>query len=131
MTENTAEITAEELHELLRHRAKGGWAAEAATELLIRTNRAYPQAPWIAHQHHDDAPTEWWIDWDAVPDNIGYMSGGEQRMMKLAASIGGDCLIDIGEVIGGLDTQNTALALAAIARAAGKSHLFPWPDDQE
>ena len=135
------------VHDDLRHWAAGSYPIEAAPELLLRAFHgrfAQPGHPWI---RHDD---RYWIDFDAITnETTGVYSGGEQRMLTLAASLGGSRRISLGEALPGLDRSVTALVLAAVAHAAG-SHQhsdmrvdprtggvhfaalntqFPWPDD--
>ena len=62
-----------------------------------------------------------WIDFSAIPAQIGALSGGEQRLLRIAAvhrrpatppSTSADCLA-------GLDRAHLQLVLAAVAHAAG------------
>lgn len=59
------------------------------------------------------------IDWDAIEPNIGALSGGEQRMLRLAAAIAGQARIDLSDALTNLDRRNLTLVLAAIAHAGG------------
>lgn len=121
----------------LREWARGMYTSEAATELLLRAlngHYAVPGLPWVKDRDNDG----YWIDFDAIPDNIGAYSGGEQRVLRIAASLGGGVPVDLGENVSGLDRAHIDLVLAAISHASGAhehSHfgdrlvpLHPWPD---
>lgn len=59
------------------------------------------------------------IDFEAIPEHIGGLSGGEKRFMMIAASFGGAEPIILSDVIPGLDRALLDLVLAAVAHAAG------------
>ncbi|MEZ3162196.1 ABC transporter ATP-binding protein [Microbacterium sp. BWT-B31] len=99
----------------LREWARGLLPLEAATELLIRTGWAAPGYGWIRRE--DDGRV--WIDFESIPERIGALSGGEQRVLRIAASLGADSPIILGDELAGLDRTTTALVLAAIAHTAG------------
>jgi hypothetical protein len=104
----------------LRASAKGLYATEAATELLVRalSGRFTADAwPWV--QVDDEDPSWVSIDWAAIEPNIGALSGGEQRMLRLAAAIAGGARIDLADAVTGLDRYNLTLVLAALSHAAG------------
>ena len=46
-------------------------------------------------------------------------SGGEGRMLRIAASIAGGVPVDLREAVTGLDENNAVLAAAAVLHAAG------------
>lgn len=118
---------------------------EAATELLIRTGWAGLNRSWVMW----DGSGACWIDFDLIPSRIGVFSGGEQRLLRLAASIGGTAGVVVGDEVVGLDRGTTRLVLAAIAHAAGAHKpgrsvefaddgtphvvnveaLYSWPDE--
>lgn len=99
----------------LRAWARGLLPLEAATELLIRTGWASPGYPWMRRE--DDGRV--WIDYTVIPDSIGVYSGGEQRVLRIAASLGADSPVILGDEVTGLDRRTVALVLAAIAHASG------------
>lgn len=128
----------------LRAWAKGSYPQEAATELLIRafggrfTGTGYG---WMGRRD-DGAP---WVDFDAIPDNLGGLSGGERRFLLLTAALGGGTEVNLGSLLS-LDRDLLDLVLAAIAHAAGSHEgvvvtehpdgrasfdrvgtLYPWP----
>lgn len=140
----------------LRAWAKGSYTTVAATELLIRAFggwAAAPGNPWI----HASATTpegyleRAWIDFEAIPENVGALSGGERRVLMIAASIAENVPVVLGDVVPGLDRNNLSLVLAALAHAGGSHEhsdirtnadgsmsigggyldsLYPWPADQ-
>lgn len=87
------------------------------------------------------------IDVDELLDGTGAWSGGELRIVRIAASLLGGPADDLSEEIPGIDRQNAALVLAAIAHANGSHEhgaitfdadgaphrapnpgsLYPWP----
>lgn len=99
----------------LREWARGLLPLEAATELLIRTGWASPGYAWIRRE--DDGRV--WVDFESIPEQIGALSGGEQRVLRIAASLGADSPIILGDELTGLDRTTTAFVLAAIAHTAG------------
>ena len=107
-----------QLHEArLRKWARGAYDTEAATELLIRTRWAGTEHPWVE---------DGWIDFNNITEHIGGYSGGEQRLLRIAASIGGDELVNLDDVIAGLDRRILDLVLAALAHLGG-SHQHSSP----
>lgn len=132
----------------LRAWAKGIYPLEAATELLIRAGYAQAGRPWVKSEDDD----WYWIEFEAIPENVGYMSGGERRLLMLAASIGsGNVTVSLSENLTGVDRNMITLVLAAVAHAAGthegrpaiidrETHtfsfgepyaaLYPWPEEQ-
>ncbi|MGO1850861.1 hypothetical protein [Microbacterium sp.] len=104
-------------YDQLRAWARGMQPLEAATELLIRTGGAEPHFPWILHDGTQDSP---WVAFDDIPDAIGAYSGGEQRILRIAASLGSDSPVVLGDEISGLDCDSLRLVLAAVAHASGQ-----------
>ena len=89
------------------------------------------------------------VDFEAIEENLGGLSGGERRFMLLVASLGdGGALVNFGDIIPGLDRDVLDLVLAAIAHAGGShehsgfeftedgtptsivrlARLYDWPD---
>jgi len=113
----TTEEQGRQEHEAgLRDWARGMTTLVAATELLIRTGFAQPWHPWV---HYDEQRQRPWIAFDEIPDLIGAKSGGEQRLLMIAASLGGSVKIALGEEVAGLDRQRTELVSIALIHAAG------------
>lgn len=132
--------------QVLRDWAKGSLNCEAATELLLRAfsaRYAGPGWPWM----HTDEQGRSWIDFEAIPEHIGGLSGGEKRLLRIVASLGGEEPVALSDVVPGLDRSILDLVLAALAHAAGSHQdslviernegvlgfervatLHPWPE---
>ena len=122
---------ADPVAERLRTWAKGMYNVEAATEMLLRAfNGRFASRgnPWI----EGDA-TDCWVDFAVIPDHIGALSGGEQRYLMIAASLGAaNTPVDLSYSASGLDRGLTALVLAAISHASGShSHAEFLPTELE
>ena len=67
------------------------------------------------------------VDWEAAVAALDAgrlpCSGGEGRILRLAASIAGGVPVDLGEAVTGLDENNAVLAAAAVLHAAGLRDL--------
>lgn len=103
----------------LRAWARGMDPLAAATELLIRAGFAQEWRPWV---RWDDDGSRYWVDFEHIPDLIGGMSGGEQRLLMIAASIGdrsGSATISLENELPGIDRDRFELVLAAVAHAGG------------
>lgn len=107
-------------HAGLRSWAKGLYPLEAAVELLVRTSEgrfAYPGHPWIQPY---DQPGSWWLDPAAINDDtLVALSGGEQRVLRIVASLAGGEPVHLGAVLPGLDRDVLGLVLASVAHANG------------
>lgn len=135
-------------HDQLREAAAGQYPRIAATELLIRAvggRFASPGKPWVIL---DRKSGEHWIDFKQIPENLGGLSGGERRLLMLAASIADVGVeVNIGDMLPGMDRDVLELVLSAVAHAGGgASHPkviengdgtvslkmlpspFPWPE---
>ncbi|NRG43013.1 hypothetical protein HRK28_19060 [Rathayibacter sp. VKM Ac-2835] len=104
------------LHAQVREWAEGSNSLTAAVELLIRSGLVYDGAPWV---RTDNAWKTSAVDFDRLSYEIGALSGGEQRIARIATSLGHGTPVDLREDISGLDYTHTRLVLAAIAHAAG------------
>ena len=110
-------MTSNDQHEAaLREWAAGITALVAATELLIRTGFAGEGRPWV---RYDEIARRPWIAFDEIPALIGGMSGGQRRLLRIAASLGGNLPIVLGDEVAGLDRLWTELVSIAIIHAAG------------
>ena len=109
----------------LRSWAKGLYPLEAAVEILVRAfggRFADPGQPWI---QPCDQPGWWWLDVTMlVDDQIGHLSGGEQRVLRIVASLAGGAPVSLSDNLPGLDRELTDLVLAGLAHASG-SHEHP------
>ena len=69
------------------------------------------------------------IDWPAAIAALGSSlpcSGGEQRMLKITASLADGIPVDLRDTLTGLDDRNIQLLLTAVRHASGKR-----PSEQE
>ena len=67
------------------------------------------------------------IDWEAAVTALDAgelpCSGGERRVLRLAASIAAGTPVSLSDALTGIDDRNAVLAIQAVARAAGQSWL--------
>jgi hypothetical protein len=67
------------------------------------------------------------VDWEAAVAALeaGQLpcSGGEGRILRLAASIVGGVAVDLGSALSGLDERNIAAVARAVLHAAGHRDL--------
>ncbi|HEY7814646.1 MAG TPA: hypothetical protein VIC62_15485 [Nakamurella sp.] len=92
-----------------QHRIQG------AHPVVVVQYAADPGCPWV----HPTASGNW-IDFDAIPTQMGALSGGEQRFLQIAAALDdGDTTVNLGRCLAGLDRTHVHLVLAAVAHAAG------------
>ena len=102
----------------LRAWAAGDLALEAATELMIAAFNgrfALRAWPWMHPTAHGQ-----WIDFSTIPVQIGALSGGEQRLLRIAASIGSPhTTVNLNDCLTGLDPTSLQLVLKAVAHAGG------------
>lgn len=119
-------------HAGLRAWAKGLYPLEAAVELLVRAfdgRFATPGNPWI---QPCDQPGWWWLDThELVDDNLGGVSGGERRLLLIAASLAGGAPVSLADTLPGLDRDLTDLVLAALAHANGSHEHADIRHDSE
>jgi len=119
----------------LRAWASGIYPDEAACDLLIS------QATWLARSDFRDqfvhpgtslGGTELaCIDWSAAVDalNEGNLpcSAGEERILRLAASLGEDLPVNLRDATTGIDTCNAGLLSQAVLHANGqRPAASPW-----
>jgi hypothetical protein len=111
----------------LRTHAEGLCNLEAAAELLIAQSwlhRADFTSRFITvHPGTGGRQPAAVIDWPAVITALGASlpcSGGEQRMLKITASLAGGIPVDLRDTLTGLDDRNIQLLITAIRRASGK-----------
>lgn len=113
----------------LRAHAQGLRCPEAAAELLITqtwlhrddfTSRFITVHPGIGIGIGQPAAV---IDWPAVIaalDSSLPCSGGEQRMLKITASLADGIPVDLRDTLTGLDQRNLDLLVTAIRHACGQ-----------
>ncbi len=118
----------QQLPSALRTHARGLFCIEAAVELLIghwswlrredftttfiRTSPELTNGAIVAH-----------VDWPVAITALdaGHLpcSGGERRILRIAASVADGIPVDLRDALTGLDTTNTTLVTQAITHAAG------------
>jgi hypothetical protein len=108
----------------LRAWARGSYTTEAATELLLKAfggRFAEVGNPWVhaAGTTEEGYREHAWIDFAAIPEEVGPLSGGERRFLLLAASLAEDVPVVLGDLVSVLDRENLDLVLAAVAHAGG------------
>lgn len=112
--------------------AKGLFTAEAAVELLIG------HGSWLYREDFLEIAVESGrgitsgavmaaVDFEAAALALeaGALpcSGGEGRVLRIAASIAAGVPVDLRETVTGLDENNAVLAAAAVLHAAGRRDL--------
>jgi hypothetical protein len=123
-------MTAPSLPAALRACAAGICTHEAGVSLLI-ANRTFLSRDDFTSRFitHDTTATMAAIDWAAAIAALDAReipcSGGEQRILRLAASIAGGIPVSLSDAITGLDRRNLSHLLTAIRHASGKPHKMP------
>jgi hypothetical protein len=132
-------VNTRRLSDALRACARGIHPLEAGTGLLIDCGS------WL---HRDDFTSRFITagtsisdgvtllaatDWEAavVALHAGELpaSGGERRMLLLAASIAGGIPVNLNDILPGIDRRNASLVVRAIAHATGQAgHMTTEPD---
>jgi len=112
--------------------AKGLFTAEAAVELLIG------HGSWLYREDFLEIAVDSGrgitsgavmaaVDFEAAARALeaGVLpcSGGEGRVLRIAASIAAGVPVDLREAVTGLDENNAVLAAAAVLHAAGRRDL--------
>jgi len=112
----------------LRAAAAGIHPDEAAAGLIISHGTFLARDDFAKHIEtaagiSDGTPMAW-IDWDAVIAALdgGRLpaSGGERRIVRIAASLAAGHPVSLRDAIPGLDPRNLDLVTTAIRRAAGQ-----------
>ena len=118
----------------LRACAAGYYPAEAGTELLIQHDCFLRRRDFAGFVHAGTSITDGitemaQIDWDAATSALhaGQLpaSGGERRILQLAASIAAGTPVSLRDTIPGLDNRNLQLLTTAIQHAAGQRPPHP------
>ena len=118
----------------LRACAAGLYPAEAGAELLISHNCFLHRRDFAGFVHTATSITDGTtlmaeIDWAAAITALhtGQLpaSGGERRILQLAASIAAGTPVSLHNAIPGLDNQNLKLLTTAIQHAAGQRPPHP------
>jgi hypothetical protein len=119
-------MTVLSLPAVLRAGAEGLYALEAATGLLIAHGTWLARDDFTCFIQH--APGTAVIDWEAAVaalEGSGLpSSGGERRILRLAASLADQAPVILGEAITGIDNRNVELLAKAVLHASGRRQ-FP------
>jgi hypothetical protein len=117
------------LHDALRAQAEGLHACEAATELLIGHGSWLHRADFVDEFVHTDTEPRDGIVMSAInwPEAITALeagrlpcSGGERRILAIAASLAEGLPVDLRDALIGLDSANINLVAAAVLHANGR-----------
>jgi hypothetical protein len=114
----------------LRACASGFYPAEASTELVISHGSFLARSDFtgrfieIGTSITDGITTMASIDWPAAITALDTgnlpCSGGEQRMLRLAASLADGIPVDLRDALTGIDDHNINLVITAVLHASGK-----------
>jgi hypothetical protein len=117
-----------QLSAALRAAAAGIHPDEAGTGLIISHGAFLCRDDFTRHIEtatciSDGTPLAW-IDWDAVIAALDGRrlpaSGGEQRIVRIAASLADGHLLSLRDTVPGLDHRSLELVTTAIRHAAGQ-----------
>ena len=130
-------MTIDDIAAALRACANGIYPLEAGTELLIASgaflHRHDFTSRFIEHgtSISDGTTPMADIDWEAaiIALHAGGLpcSGGERRILQLAASLAAGIPVSLQDAVTGLDDRNTDRLITAIRRASGKHLGEDWP----
>ena len=117
-----------QLSAALRATAAGIHPDEAGTGLIISHGAFLQRSDFTRHVETAGCITDGtpmaWIDWDAVSAALdsGHLpsSGGEQRIVRVAASLAAGHPVSLRDAIPGLDQRSLHLVATAIRHAAGQ-----------
>ena len=118
-------MTAPSLPSALRAGAAGLYALEAATGPIIAHATRLTRDDFTCFIEHGTETAA--IDWEAAVAALeaGCLpsSGGERRMLCLAASLAGQAPVILGDAITGLDDRNVGLMVKAILHPSRERQL--------
>ena len=126
-------MTDPQLQVALRAGAEGLYALEAGTGLLLVHGTWTDREDFRCFVHVADSITDPGtelasIDWEAAIAALAAgecpSSGGEKRMLRLAASLAADVPVQLGSAVTGIDGRNVGLLVKAILHASGQRQ-FP------
>jgi hypothetical protein len=122
-------MTDSSLQAALRAGAEGLYALEAGTGLIIAHGTWAERCDFACFIRHGTGTAA--IDWEAAVTalDVGELpsSGGEKRILRLAASIAGDIPVRLGDAITGIDQRNVGLLVKAILHASGQRQFPGYP----
>ena len=130
-------MTTDDLAAALRACAAGLYPLEAGVALLISNETFLHRADFTsrfittATSISDGTTRMADIDWEAAITALraGELpcSGGERRILQLAASLAAGIPVDLQDAVTGIDRHNTGFLLTAIRHASGKRPGEPIP----
>jgi hypothetical protein len=119
-------MTAPSLPAALRAGAAGLYALEAAAGLIIAHGTWLTRDDFTCFIEYGTGTAA--IDWEAAVATLETgglpSSGGERRMLRLAASLAGQAPVILGDAITGIDDRNTGLLVKAVLHTSGQRQ-FP------
>jgi len=123
-------MTPTNLAAALRAQARGLYYLEAAAELLInhasflRRSDFTEHVTCLATRSTDGVTVLAAINWPATIASLNAgdlpCSGGEQRILRLAASIADGIPVDLRDALTGLDHHNINLVITAVLQTSGR-----------
>jgi hypothetical protein len=121
-------MTASPLPSALRAGADGLYTLEAATGLVIAHHSWLIRDDFARFIHHGSgtAAIDWAAAMTALDEGRLSGSGGERRMLELAASLAGHRPVILGDAIPGIDARNLGIVVKAVLHASGQRQ-FPSP----
>ena len=124
-----ATLNPRQLGDALRSCARGIHPLEAGTGLLIDCGSWLHREDFTSHfiatgtSISDGVTLLASTDWEAAVAALHAAelpaSGGERRMLLLAASIAGGTPVSLNDTLPGIDRRNASLVVSAVAHAAG------------
>lgn len=118
------------LYPALRAHARGLYAVEASMELLINhqvflrrrefRDRFVHHAASITDGTADMATIDWPAAITALEAGQLPCSGGEHRLLRIAASLAAGIPADLRDCLTGLDHDNIQLVISAVLHASGR-----------
>jgi hypothetical protein len=115
-------MTASSLPAALRASAEGLYTLAAAAGLIIAHGTWLARGDVARFIYHGAGTAA--IDWEAAIGSLDAgelpSSGGEKRMLRLAASLADRAPVSLGEAVTGLDQRNRDLLVTAIRHACGQ-----------
>jgi ABC-type cobalamin/Fe3+-siderophores transport system ATPase subunit len=122
-------MTSDSLEQALRACSSGIYAAEASVGMLIAHATWLDRDDFRQFIHADPEAGMAAIDWPAVTAALtaGKMpsSNGEQKMLRMAASLAGQTPVILGDTITGLDDRNIQILVSAVLHASGQRQFPP------
>lgn len=106
-----------DVHDDLRRWARGLYPLEAArraADSRLRRSVRWDWLPWII-----ESGDGWCVDRDVLAEECGALSGGEQRALRVEASLLDGPPVDLPR-LSGIDHERQDLILAALRHSGGR-----------